>query len=222
MADWKNPGDYPSEKEALGASLDLWAFCFLRRNKKFLNEFMEAKKLPHPKVDDTGQPVGWNQSPTGKVLKNWGVEWPCLPEWIENGLSDSPVRFQKHPVYARSVKIEGMRYKLMPESEFRVVLEFDLEAPLQAQLERAKKMLDASKNQIKEKLPADNRKQVAMYPLYLRVLDAMAAGATKAKIAEVFSLERPDGVTEKDIDNWKKAAEQLASEGYRQLAKLSR
>lgn len=110
----------------------------------------------------------------------------------------------------------------MPESEFRVVLEFDLEAPLADQLRRAKKILNEKKKQVQEQLPADNRKQVAMYPLYLRVLDAKAAGATPAKMAEVFSLERIDGVTEKDISNWMSAAEDLAMGGYKRLAKLSK
>ena len=110
----------------------------------------------------------------------------------------------------------------MPESESRVVLEFDLAAPLAPQLTRAKQILDASKKQIKETLPAENRKQVAMYPFYLRVLDAKAANITKAKMAEVFSQECSDGLTEKDISNWLKAAEDLTTNGYKRLAKLSK
>ena len=60
-----------------------------------------------------------------------------------------------------------------------------------------------------------------MYPLYLRVLDAKAAKVTPARMAEVFSRERPDGVTEKDISNWLSAAEALANDGYMRIAKLS-
>lgn len=222
MADWKNPNDYPSEKEALDASLDLWAWVFLRRNQDFQNELAEAKKLPHSKSDDQGRPIGWNQTPVGKVLAKWGVEYPRLPEWVKAGISDSPVHFHTHPVHAATARIEGQLFRLMPESESRVVLEFDLAAPLAPQLARAKKILDASKDQIKERLPKESRKQIALYPLYLRVLDALAAKASKAKMAEVFSLERPDAVTEKDIDNWKLAAKAMASEGYRRLATLAK
>lgn len=220
MTDWKNPKDYPSEEEAEEASLDLWAWVFLRRNKDFQNELAEAKKLTKPNKGDPEYTPYWNETPVGKVLAKWGVEHPMLPEWRQAGISDSPVRFQSHPVYAESVKIEGRLYRLMPESKSRVVLEFDLAAPLAPQLTRARNMLKGSKELIRNDLPAENRKQVAMYPLYLRVLDAKAAKVTKAKMAEVFSEERPGGVTEKDISNWLKAADELTKGGYRRLAKL--
>lgn len=221
MTDWKNPDHYPSEKESLDASLDLWAWSFLRRNQQFQTELAEAKKRPNPKLDEHGRPIGWNRTPVGIVLEKWGVKTPMLPEWIEAGISDSPVRFQKHPIHATSVEIEGRRYQLMPESKSRIVLEFDLAAPIQPQLTRAKEIIAAAKEQIKNDLPKENRKQVAMYPLYLRVLDAEAAKVSKAKMAEVFSQECPDGVTEKDISNWLKAAEELTTNGYKRLAKLS-
>lgn len=219
--DWKKSDDYPSEQEAKEASLDRWAWAFLARNPQFQKELTEAKKDASPANDGQCGPIGWNQTPVGKVLIKWGVDWPTLPEWRKSGMVDSSVVFKKHPVHAESVKLEGQRYRLMPESESRVVLEFDLAAPLPAQLARAKKILDASKKQIKKTLPADNRKQVAMYPFYLRVLDAKAAKVTPARMAEVFSLERPDGVTEKDISNWLSAAEALADDGYKRIAKLS-
>ncbi|MBK6356359.1 MAG: hypothetical protein IPF44_06405 [Betaproteobacteria bacterium] len=220
--DWKNSSDYPSGQEAKEASLDRWAWVFLARNPQFQKELTEARKEAPPSDDGQRGPIGWSQTPIGKVLKKWGVEWPRLPEWIESGLCDSPVVFQKHPLHAATVKIEGQFYRLMPESESRVVLEFDLAAPLAPQLTRAKQILDASKKQIKETLPAENRKQVAMYPFYLRVLDAKAANITKAKMAEVFSQECSDGLTEKDISNWLKAAEDLTTNGYKRLAKLSK
>jgi len=221
VKNWKSPQDYPTEKQAKEASLDLWAWAFLSRNQDFQKELEEAKSLESPKVNDQGLPVGWSQTPVGKVLKKWGVERPVLPEWIKEGLSDSPVKFQAHPVHAATVNLEGLSYCVMPKSESRLVLEFDLAAPIQQQLVRAKQILKASKEQIKNDLPIENRKQVAMYPLYLRVLDAKAAKAGRAKMAEVFSQERPEGVTDKDISNWLKAAEELTKNGYKRLAKLS-
>jgi hypothetical protein len=222
LPDWKKQGDYPSEQEAKEASLDRWAWAFLARNLQFQKELTEARNEVVPTDDGQRGPIGWNQTPIGKVLIKWGIDWPTLPEWRKSGLVDSPAIFKKHPVHAESVKLDGQRFRLMPESEFRVVLEFDLAAPLPAQLARAKKILNASKKQFQEKLPAENRKQVAMYPLYLRVLDAKAANITKAKMAEVLSIECSDGVTEKDISNWLKAAEDLATDGYKRLAKLSK
>ena len=218
--DWKKPTDYPSEQQAKGASPDCWAWAFLTRNSQFQKDVAEAEKEADPTDDGQGGPFGWNQTPFGKVLIKWGVRQPILPEWMEKWGFDSPVRFHAPPTHAKLVEIDGRRYRLMPESESSVVLGFDLTAPLAPQLARAKKILNASKERIKEELPVENRKQVAMYPLYLRVLDARAANATKAKMAEVFSLERPDGVTEKDIANWLNAAEALANGGYRQIAKL--
>lgn len=219
MSDWKKSSDYPSESEAREASPDFWAWCFLLRNNEFKKELEEAKKKKATSVSEAGQPLAWSETPVGMVLKKWGVDHVVLPEWLEEGVSDSPVKFQKHPVYARLVTIEGRRFRLVPEVESRVVLEFDLSSPLGAQLDRAAKMLEASQKQVKQAF--GNRKQVAMYPTYLRVLDAAAASITKPKMAEVFSLERPEGVSEKDIDNWIKAAKKLAQEGYVTLAKLS-
>lgn len=222
MSDWKNPENYPSEREAKEASLDLWAWVFLRRNPEFIQELDAAKQDAKNNKADAKNLIGWNETPVGKVLEKWGVEYPVMQDWIDRGLNDSPVIFKRHPVHAHHVKIDGKPYRLMPDSNERVVLEFDLTAPLPDQLKRAKAILKASKEQIGSAAPPDNRKQVAMYPLYLRVLDAIAAKATTQKMAEVFSQERPGAVSEKDINNWIKAAKKLAKDGYASIAKLSK
>lgn len=213
--DWKKAGDYPGGREVNEISLDRWAWEFLVRNPVFWKELSEARNEPIPEGL-----IGWNEKPAGRVLKKWGVAWPILPEWPKNKL-DSWVVFNKHPVHAASVKLEGRRFVCLPESELRVVLEFDLAAPIAPQLKRAKAILDASKKRHKGSIPTESRKQIALYPLYLRVLDAKAAKATTAKMAEVFSSERPAGVSEKDVDNWLTAAEIMTNGGYKRLARLS-
>jgi hypothetical protein len=221
--DWKKAGDYPEGRELNDISLDRWAWEFLLRNPEFRKELTQAKSemgKARPEDDKQKGPVGWSEKPTGRVLRKWGVEFPMLPEWRKGNL-DRWVVFKNHPVHAVSVKLEGRRFQCMPESELRVVLEFDLAAPIAPQLKRAKAILDASKKRHKGKLPSESRKQIALYPLYLRVLDAKAAKATSAKMAEVFSSERAAGVSEKDIDNWLTAAERMANGGYKRLVTLS-
>lgn len=221
---WKNPEHYPTQHELREISLDRWAWEFLRRNAEFWKEFTEAdKKAKEDAAKDAGnqqRPIGWSEQPAGKVLAKWGVAWPVLPQWRKGNL-DRWVVFHKHPIHARSVKIEGRWYRVLPDSEFREVLEFDLTAPIAPQLKRAKAILDASKEMHKGKIPCESRKQIELYPLYLRVLDAKAAKATAAKMAEVFSSERAAGVSEKDIDNWLTAAEKMTNGGYKRLATLS-
>lgn len=105
-----------------------------------------------------------------------------------------------------------------------VLMEFDLSEQLDMQLEVVARVLKGRQERLIHKgvIPAlsKNRKSVDLYPFYLRVLDANAAKVSRAKMAEVFSLERPDVVSDGDINNWIKVAEKLASDGYRNLARM--
>ena len=222
--DWKNAADYPPVK---GTSLQRWTYEFLVRNKEFIAKMKVARNEPIDKVK--GKLVGFSESPIGKVLKEFGVDYPMLPEWVASGLSDSPLKFLVHPFYVQGYRVEkagdmftdmaiGKRYKIILEQPDKVVLEFDLSQPLNPQLERAKKMLEVNQIMIKgKKITATAT--VKMFPWYLRVLDAHSDGIHPAKICEILSKEYPDAVSDDTLKNWKKAGELMRDGGYRDLVK---
>lgn len=222
--DWKNATDYPPVK---GTSLQRWTYEFLRRNQGFMAEFKAAKS--ESKLALNGEPVFWSETPAGKVLKKYGVKHLMLPEWMAEGMSDSPVIFTVHPIYVHGQRVEkagamftneavGKYYKIILEQPDKQVLEFDLSQPLNPQLARAKQMLKVSQIMIKgENIRATA--SVTLFPWYLRVLDAYHDGIHPAKICEVLGLEGKEAMSDDTLKNWKKAGELMRDSGYRDLVK---
>ena len=220
--DWKNAKDYIFPAHT---SLDLWAAQFLWRNTQFQKEIEAA-------LDETGvqpTPIGWNEEPLGKVFVKWGAS-PMLPEWVKAGVSDSLMVFEKHPRYAPSYKVTtaggiftekalGQRYCIVPESQDKTVLEFDLNAPINPQIERAKKMLVAQQKQNNQGKVIVKKAIVSLYPWYLRILDAGIAGATHAEMIETFSKE-DSALGDDTLSKRKKEAERLRDSGYRELVAM--
>lgn len=223
---WKNPEDYPSVEST---SLDRWAFEFLYRNQEFrgkLDSALQAAKV----LPDDSQQVGWSESPVGKVLKEYGVTLPMLPSWMEAGISDSPVIFTKHPVWVPSYTVEkagglfnakaiGKRFRVSPSLPDRAALEFDLTQPINPQIERARAILKKSQETYQGSKRVNGKAMVKLYPLYLRVLDADAAGASADEICNVLSLEHLQGVGEDTLRNWRKEARRLRDGGYMEIVK---
>lgn len=186
MTDWKNETDYPPASDT---SLDRWAWEFLRRNPNFRAEMNQAKQ-EQAKAKEAGTlNIAWNRQPVGIVLERWGVALPYLPQWIESMGLDSPVRFNSFPRDLEYATIEGRGYKFALARQETRCLEFDLTAPIPPQLEKAKRMLLAS-----QEMPAlqelgvrvRNNEQTSIFPRYLRLLDAIDAGATKKELADFF------------------------------------
>lgn len=221
-ADWKDSAAYPSQEEAHEYSMDRWAELFLWRNTEFVREIQGAYEQQTASKEEGQLPPCWNQTPVGTVLTKWGVERIRLPEWVKAGVGDSLNVFEKHPLLAHSAVIGETRISWMPRNPARMVLEFDLTAPIPPQIRRAKRWLETNaKWHANGSLPKEVRRVVRMYPLYLRVLDALATGASRTEIADHLSLENPAGVTLTDVNNWINAAQELALEGYKRIAKLA-
>lgn len=223
---WKNAADYPPVK---GTSLNDWAWEFLRRNQEFVVKYKAAEaaeaaeRESNPAAYDD---VAWSQTPSGKVLKEYGVKYPPFLEWVAEGIIDSPI-FHTHPIHVHDCKVEsagamftnedvGKHYKIILAQPDKAVLEFDLSQPLIPQLERAKQMLLAMQLMI----TGENKTAkaiVTLFPWYLRVLDAYLYRMHSAKICEVLSLEYPDAVSNDTLRNWKKTAELMRDGGYLDL-----
>lgn len=223
--DWKKADDY---EFAANTSLDRWAAEFLLRNPMFQKEVGAALNEPDLPPPASCKPIGWSEQPLGKVLKKWGVRTPMLPEWVEKGLSDSQFIFEKFPRYVSSYKVAssgglftdkaiGQSYCVALESHEKSVLEFDLTAPINPQIERAKKTLIAQQKQNNQSKQIVKKAIVSLYPWYLRTLDAYADSAESAEIIELFSMEYRDAIGEDTLRNWKKEAERLRDGGYREL-----
>jgi hypothetical protein len=221
--DWKKSSDYPP---ANGTSIHRWALEFLIRNNKFLAEYnVAAKDNPNDIYDS------WDQSPIGKVAKRFGVI-DIIPKGFRVTESRiSPVTFQIYPKDAFNdyLAIAGgiftnedegkyfYKIKVLPKNK---VLEFDLSQPLKIQVERARRMLiDEQKSRYGKKIIGIAR--VELYQLYLRVLDAISDGISPGEICEVLSLEFTEIVSDDDVRNWKKKAEEIRDGGYLKLIQKS-
>lgn len=225
VPDWKKKDDYPPIR---GTSPERWAYEFLRRNPEFDAKIEAANKEPVV-MPDIG-PIGWSQTPVGKVLVEYGVDYPMLQEWIGQRISDSPLIFKKHPRHIPSYKVEksgglftdhaiGKRFHVSPSLPELVALEFDLAQPINPQIARAKAILKASQGAYKGRKRAGGKSMVNLYPFYLRVLDAYAAAVPTAKICEVLSVDYRRGVGDDTLRNWKLEAERLRDGGYLEIVK---
>ncbi len=211
---WKNADHYPDPKTT---SLDRWAFEFLWRNDEFRRQFDVAAKEQAELRSAGHLPAAWNQMPTGKVLKKWGVDRPILPEWIADGLSDSPARFEVFPQHMHLATINGIDVRIAAANPSRVTLEFDLTTPLPPQIERASRILKLSQKSYEGPKRTQGKNSTRLFPIYLRVLDMLVAKLSRARMLEVLSADDPDGVGEDDVRNWINAAEALRDGGYRKI-----
>lgn len=211
--DWRNPKHYPDPADT---SLHRWAWEFLRRNPEFAAEAAPAAKQQRAMKAAGTLPQFWNVMPLGAVLKRWGVLHPILREWRSH-IGDAPVRFDVAPRPVEHAEVNGAMIVFAPMRGDRLVLQFDLDAPLDPQIERARQRLVANQRM---KFPAlrRQRNQTEKFPLYLRVLDALAAGVTPTAILDVLSRTMPEA-DERSLRYWTKRATALRDGGYRDLLK---
>lgn len=210
--DWENPANYPDPDST---SLDRWAFEFLWRNQEFRAE-LDAAVKNQEEIKRVGElPLAWNEQPTGRVLKAWGVQSPILPEW---GISDSPMRMEAFPRFAPSTSVNGIHVKMAAVLPGRVILEFNLAEPVKPQIDRAAGILKKSQELFDGTKRSQGKNATRLFPLYLRVLDMRAAKLSKARMLEILSADMPEGIGDDDIRNWIKAAEALRDGGYRNIA----
>jgi len=224
VPNWKKAEDYPPVK---GTSLQRWAYEFLIRNKSFNEKIAIAQKESAENI--SGELVGWSSTPVGKVLKEYGVEYPMLDEWLKANISDSPLIFTTYPKSVGSYLVDkagglfsdgaiGKHYRISPDQDDKFLLEFDLTQPINPQIEKAKKMLIATQIARTGK-EVKASASVKLFPWYLRVLDAIEAKVNKAKICEVLGGELKDAMSDDTFRNWQKSGETMRDGGYLNLVK---
>lgn len=163
---------------------------------------------------------GVSSSLGGTMADKWGIS-----SFYDPASGYSPLlSFADRPAAQWLPKhvLERGGYHLNPCSQ---VLVFDLELPLDGQLEQAKKLLLAMQQSLEKeeriKPLSAARQRADLYSAYLRVLDAEADGVDVADIAKQLlpHLENayPDYAASKTVRNYLKAAKAIRDGGYRAL-----
>lgn len=196
---WRDPMKYPA---AESTSLHRWAWEFLLRNPEYRRELEEAITLQKEQLGAGASPLDTIQL-IDALNARWGIN--SFHNWDEEHPLDTATQFDRAP----------RRTVAAPTRDDRVVLEFDLDKPVDPQLERARHTLNAEQQ---KRFPNFKRKrnQVQKFPLYLRVLDALAAGAGPDEMLDVFATQVPE-VDERTVRYWKTCATRLRDGGYRDL-----
>jgi hypothetical protein len=188
--DWRKPADYPDPADT---SLHRWAWEFLQRNPEYV-------KNP--------------------ISREWGITMQLRPggQGGEAFFGDSPTRFDLAPRGLKETKTDVGWIASASVRDDRLVLEFDLDAPIDPQLERARISL-VHHQRIAFPALRRQRNQTEKFPLYLRVLDALAAGASRGEMLKEFQRHRADAVDDRTLRYWIKKSTALRDGGYRDLLK---
>jgi hypothetical protein len=196
---WRDPTKYP---DAESTSLHRWAFEFLMRNPKYLREWDEALNWQKAQLEAGASPLETVKR-IDALRARWGIN--SFHNWDEEHPLDTATQFDRAP--RRTVAVSTR--------DDRVRLEFDLDKPVDPQIERARHTLNAEQQ---KRFPHFKRKrnQVQKFPIYLRVLDAIAAGASLEEMLKVFAYEN-DNVDERTVSHWNTRATKLRDGGYRDL-----
>ena len=225
VPDWREPNAYPKE-----LTPDGWAWEFLRRNDDYRRYFLQhhdtpsipsnfARALDSPTAQT--KRAGADSSGTKeRVIQNWGfllmrpvdpslsaVEYPSVRFWPTEWRT---LAAKWKPSRMRAVKVEwdlSMR---------EVAIKFDAALPLQGQLAAARKLLQerqrnlAVLESVRKKARKVSRKNLVTS---LRILDAIAVGASYAEIA--FKLGLSQNAANTEIEHGR----EYKSERIRELVK---
>lgn len=153
------------------------------------------------------------QKKTYVLGKKWGIE-----ELQSPGL-DTLARGNRFLVSGATAVFIGHDRSKVDDVNY-VLQQFDLRLPVAALEAQFALLLSERARRIDtgQVVARDGRLALAKYANYLRVLDAIDAGATSAEIAKVLLSHQDDSGAKQSVENWKKAAIKLRDENYRGLA----
>lgn len=197
---WRDPTKYPL---AESTSLHRWAFEFLMRNPKYLRELDEALNWQKAQLEAGASPLETVKR-IDALRARWGIN--SFHNWDEEHPLDTATQFDRAPRRAFAT----------PTRHDRVAFEFDIDKPLDPQLKRVGHTLKAEQQKQFPNFKRGNN-HVQQFPLYLRLLDALAHGATQDEIATEIGRYRRDVPDERTVRNWIRKAKALRDGGYRDL-----
>jgi len=235
VRDWRDPAVYAF---TAGLSPQQWAWEFLRRNPEYRRQWqafwvtwqaLEAAYGSPPNRDFNA----WKQDPRAwvpaaecgdgecrvdrdKVLiecalgARWGF-YKFPPDPAEDDVVGRGLLVWREPERNAPVPLDPDDADYLGADPEKLALGFDLALPLREQLDQAKRLLQVLQRQ-RPLQPRSTASQRACWTLYLRLLDAEAAGAGPEIMA---GLCAPDG-PEPNLG----AARELAGGGYRRILLL--
>ena len=228
--DWRNADDYKFTDDL---TYEEWAWEFLRRNPRYRTDWAIVKERlgelgkNYPDLTLVEQHLLHKNEPLetsiAETAKKWGLEIfmsdPDYPYWILQ-------------TWTCGRRIRGPEPGWDMGDRRHLVIAFDLVAPIDDQIRMAKNWLNserklrAAKGEIK--LINEKKDRSVIWKNYLRVLDAVSAGAVnkdKADVAKVLAPNKensyPDYAGNKTIDNWIVAANKLRDTEYLALPSIS-
>lgn len=200
---WKIHNNYPDIKDT---TLDEWAFRFMVRGEGYLADVRSAIE----NADFLNHDAQINRDEViGAVLKRYGLDHNLVDKFDWQGY---PLTFKTHPV-----RIDNMTNNKTDQTGMSH-LEFDLNQPISPQINKAKKFLISEQKKLNSKLKI-GKAIIRLFPFYLRVLDAVAAGESDKNMCDTLSRNYEKGVDNRILSNWKKEANRLRDGGYLDLVK---
>jgi hypothetical protein len=218
MGDWRNPDEYPLPE---GLEPWEWAWQFLRRNPDYQADFHAALDRFWAREDDFSQLVAERNGPEFKPDSIPNVE--CRHKWYVEYYLDPEIEQPTVDPFLGFVDLYMANTHLWPLQNHEVLVRFDLRRPLPRQLKRALAVMEprqtnmAARGRLKLRRPNLQRER---WPLYLRLLDARAAGASYREIAAELlpKLQSFDRTPESTVDSpMRRALRMCRADVYRDI-----
>jgi hypothetical protein len=204
VPDWRDPEQYRFPPDFHSYR---WAWEFLRRNPEYRKDW-DALLVRFNFTKDSEVPAGaFPGLPSTEANEKWGLTQGYInPNW------DDPPNLEFRLPYGR-VRIGNLSDDTkLPQ----VWAQFSLAYPLKPQLEVLGEGLRGLQKHFQPAtLPKRHR---GLWPRYLRLLDARAAGAQLKEMAGLLSAELPDAIDERQVSDQLRAAQRLIRPaGYLQI-----
>lgn len=240
LPDWRDADAYPRPEDL---SFCGWAWEFMRRSAEYQADYRrwiatsthakahqgELDDAPATVVADCDPPALEGESVAQYKRRLYfegragGVSYVphCFrPKYLTDLPPPDPSQKTQPPLFFGSQCFQlgpGAVDQLSDESRF--VFSFNLDEPAEAQFAKARRMFD--REQRRRGTTEKRRNHFDKYPLYLRILDADAAGAARQEMAEVLfpyiPNEYPAYQAAKRVDDTLRAAKEMMNGGYREL-----
>ncbi|HEB59889.1 MAG TPA: hypothetical protein ENJ01_11750 [Gammaproteobacteria bacterium] len=236
LPDWREADDYAPLAKLTPAH---WAWEFLRRNVAYREDYAwfittwralehDYGRPPHRDFHRWRQdPRAWREAPGGEepgegeplliecwMGERWGLgRFPPDPALPADQLPDPPVWRELPSV------VEELPHDDNQATAFHVSLRFDTRAPLEAQVEAARRLLAARLHRLRREgrlEPATGAQQIRVLTAYLRLLDAIDEGASPGEAMALLGDE--DAALPADADVMLVRARALRDAEYRFLA----
>lgn len=230
LPNWKEPDDY---KWMNSLALDQWAWEFLKRNQKYLEQW---SRLTNHLTEDQKFVQDWLElmlydrafTPELRDASRWGLNHGYLnphPSIEYSGIPFIPPGGTQWSMVV-SGEYKGTNFIGLPCYDTgEVILRFNFNEPINPQLRAAKKELKKLQRKSIEK---GNKTRKAFKPrfskqqygkdewiLLIRILDAVSASASDKEIAEALfpDVYLPDAI--KTVYDKKEQAKRYADQDYR-------